>query len=1086
MGMLTRLAIVAVVASSGAHAIDRQDTRMLASPAVHGDRLAFTYDNDLWLAPRAGGVARRLTQAPGQESNARFSPDGRWLAFTADYGDNLDVYVMPADGGEAKRLTWHPGNDIVRGFTPSGDVLFQSDESRHTRRLSSLYTVPVTGGVPKRVPVPSGFKAALSPDGRTLAYSPNEEAFRQWKNYRGGTQSRIWLLDMATLAVTEVAKPAAGSNDTDPMWIGSTLYFNSDRDGEFNLYRHDAATNQSNALTRLADFPVTSPVADGDGAIVFEHGGRLHTLDTRTGSVTPLRISAVSDLAETRPRLASDMKWVREAAGAPDLKRIAFNYRGEIVTVPAEKGDPRQLTRSPGANDHSPAWSRDGRRIAWFSDAGGEYALLVADQDGKGEPRRYALDGAGYYDTPLFSPDGKRIAYQDNSQSLYVIDLASGRSTKIASEPVYSPLDLMSANWSPDSRWLAYTVQNAGLIQTVHAWSVETGQSVVLTDGLSEMMQPVFDPDGEFLYVLASTDAGPLKDWFSQISIDNGMRHGLYAITLRRDGPNPVPPQSDETEPSKPADGKKDEGKDAGKPAAPKPVRIDVDGIGDRIVALPAGEGTRRGLRVGAAGEVYWLETTGRTSFDAFGGPSELKRFTLEKREAKTIAKNVEDFMLSADGKRIAWRVGRDWFAGEAKDELPEGKGKLALDKVSVAVEPRAEWAQILEDAWRINRDYFYATNYHGADWPKMREKYRAFLPHLATRNDLDRVIRMMLSELAVGHSYLGPGDYPFAPKEIKVGLLGADYAVDAGRWRFTKVLGGLNWNPDLRSPLRTPGVEVKAGDYLLAVDGVPLRAPDSVYAAFEDKADRQVRLTVGPKADGSGSRDVVVVPVADETGLRYLDWVEANQRYVTQKSGGRLAYVHVPNTAEDGHRSFKRWFYPQSDRDGIILDERYNGGGLIADYYIDILRRQPIANWTLRYGEELVSPRGAIFGPKVMIADENAGSGGDLLPWMFQRFKLGPVIGKRTWGGLVGILGFPSFIDGGSVTAPNLAIWTEDGYAVENVGVPPDIEVEQWPAEVAKGRDPQLDRAIEVAMDALRAHPVAKPQRPPFPTRTR
>lgn len=1082
--------LLLAVTPLAAQAVDVADTRMLSAPAVHGDRLAFVYDNDLWLAARGGGSARRLTQADGQEIAPRFSPDGQWLAFSANYGDNVDVYVMPAGGGEARRLTWHPGNDVVRGFTPDGQVLFQSEEGQFTRRLTALYTVPVGGGVPKRLPVPSGSKAALSPDGRTLAYTPNGEVFAQWKNYRGGTQSRIWLMNLADQAVREVAKPAGGSNDTDPMWIGDTLYFNSDRDGEFNLYRYDSASATAAALTRLSDFPVTSPSADASGVIVFEHGGRLHQLDTRSGATAPIRLSVVSDLVEARPRQAADVKWVREASGSPDLKRIAFNYRGEIVTVPAEKGDPRQLTRSPGANDHSPAWSRDGQRIAWFSDADGEYALYVGDQDGRSTPRRYAIGGAGFYDTPLFSPDGKRIAFQDNSQTLWVIELAGGRTTKIASEPVYTPLDLMSANWSPDSRWLAYTVQNAGLIQTVYAWSVDSGTSLRLTDGLTEMVQPVFDPNGEFLYVLASTDAGPLKDWFSQISTDNQMRHGLYAITLRRDGPHPVPPQSDEvTLGDGEADGKDDKkgkgDKDGGEKKPPL-VRIDAEGIGDRIVALPVGEATRHGLSVGASGEIFFLETVGRTSFEAFGGAAELKRYSLDSRETKTLARDVEDFMLSTDGKRIAWRVGQDWFAGEVKDELPQGQGKLALDRISVVVDPRAEWAQILEDAWRINRDYFYATNFHGADWNAMREKYRAFLPHLATRADLDRVIRMMLSELAVGHSYLSPGDYPLAPKKLPVGLLGADYTVESGRYRFAKVLGGLNWNPDLRSPLRTPGVEVKAGEYLLAVDGVALHAPTSVYAPFENRADRQVRLTVGPNADGRGARDVVVVPVADEGGLRYLDWVEANQRTVTEKSGGRLAYVHVPDTAETGHASFKRWFYPQSDRAGIIVDERFNGGGLIADYYIDILRRQPIAHWTLRYGDELVSPRGAIFGPKVMITDETAGSGGDLLPWMFKRFQLGPVVGKRTWGGLVGILGFPILMDGGRVTAPNLAIWTEEGYAVENVGVAPDIEVEQWPAEVNAGRDPQLERAIAVALAALERQPPQRPQRPPFPLRAR
>ncbi|WP_116807624.1 S41 family peptidase [Steroidobacter cummioxidans] len=1090
----TMLALLGFAMAPLGYAADVGNTRMLSSPAVHGQNLAFVYDNDIWLTSLTGGSARRLTQAPGKESALRFSPDGQWLAFSANYGDNTDVYVIPAQGGEVRRLTWHPGRDIVLGFTPNGRVLFSSERGRFVPQTTQLYSVAVTGGVPERLPVPSGNKAALSADGRTLAYTPDREAFRQWKNYRGGTQSRLWLMDMGDYSVKEVPKPAGGGNDTDPMWIGSTLYFNSDRNGEFNLFRADAGS--ATQLTQLKDFPVTDPSSDGAGIVVFEHAGYLHRLDTRDNSVQPIRISAISDLIETRPRLASDPKWLREAAGSPDLKRMAFNYRGEIVTVPAEKGDARQLSRSTGANDHSPAWSADGKKIAWFSDVSGEYELLLTDQDGKGQPRHYKLTGAGFYDRPVFSPDGTRIAYRDNSQSLWVIELGSGKNIKIASEPVYTPFNPMRASWSPDSRWLAYTVHVAGLIQTANVWSVETGRSIQVSDGLSEMLEPVFDPNGEFLYVLASTDAGPVKDWFSQINIDSPVRFGLYAISLRQDGPSAVPPQSDEVDlqawsgaatesgDKKAKDAAKDaKGKEAGKPQI---VRIDAIGIEDRIVALPVGVGARHDLRVGASGEIYFIEGSGATAQEALSKPGELKRFTLQKRETKTLAKGVEDFVLSRDGKRIGYRVGKDWFVTDVADELPAGKGKLALDKVSVAVDPRAEWAQILDEAWRINRDYFYAENYHGADWPAMRAKYRAFLPDLARRSDLERVIEMMLSELAVGHSYQSPGDDPFKPAKVAVGLLGADYTIERDRYRFSKILGGLNWNPDLRSPLRAPGVYIKPGEYLLAVDGVELRAPTSVYSLFENRVDRQVRITVGPSPDGKDARDLVVMPIGDEMSLRYMDWVEGNIRYVSEKSGGRLAYVHVPDTANGGHTMFKRYFYPQTQRAGLILDERYNRGGQIADYYIDVLRRPPIAHWKMRYGEDMVSPRGAIQGPKVLLANENAGSGGDLLPWMFKRFELGPIVGKRTWGGLVGILGYPPLMDGGGVTSPNIAFWTEEGYRVENEGVAPDVEVEQWPREVNAGRDPQLDRAIEIALAELDQNPPTPAKAPAFPVRTR
>jgi tricorn protease len=1081
------VALIAVLPARSATALDPSDTRLLASPALGRDRVAFVYDNDLWLAGRDGGPARRLTRAAGRETHPVFSPDGRWLAFSAPYDGNTDAYVMPADGGEVRRLTWHPGDDVVRGFTPDGRVVVQSPRAAFNGRLTKLFAIPVEGGPAAPLPVPYGAKAAIAPDGAKIAYTLANDAFPQWKRYRGGRIARIWILTLADLSVVEVPKPPGGCNDTDPMWVGGALVFNSDRAGEFNLHRYDPSTGTVTALTRLADFPVIDPSAAPDGAIAFEQAGWIHRLDPGAGAPVRLRIGVASDLTETRTRLASGGKWARGASPSPDAKRIALEFRGEIVTVPAEKGDPRAITASPGVHDRSPAWSPDGRSIAWFSDQGGEYALWIGSADGRGTPKRHLVNGAGFYAGPMWSPDGTKLAFRDNSQSVWVIEIPSGAATRIAQEPVYSPLDLMSYAWSPDSKWLAYTLQDHGLMRAVHVWSADQKRSIRITDGLSDMSDPVFDPNGEFLYVLASTDAGPLKDWFSQISTDMQIKFGIYAVTLRKDGPSAIPPKSDEASPTaadKPAAAKGAAGKDE----APKPpvVRIDTERIGDRIVALPVGVGTRRDLRVGASGELYWLETVGRTSFDAWEGPAELKRFTLEKREAKTIAREVDRFVTAAEGKKILYRVKDDLFLADAGDELPPGKGRLALDAVSVRVEPRAEWAQILDEAWRLQRDWFYDPGLHGNDWPAIRDKYRALLPDLATRHDLDRVLRWMLSELTVGHSYLTPGEYPETPKKVGVGLLGADLAVENGRWRFTRVYGGLNWNPDLRAPLRTPGVEVGDGEYLLAVEGRDLRPPDDPYAPFENAVDRQVKITVGPNPDGRGSREVTVVPVASETNLRYLDWVEGNLRLVDRRTGGRVAYVHLPNTAESGHAMFKRYFYPQSHKDAIILDERYNGGGLVADYYIDAMRRPYLAHWAMRYGADLVTPRGAIFGPKVMLADEFAGSGGDFLPWMFQKYGLGPVIGKRTWGGLVGILGFPDFVDGGSVTAPNLAIWNQDGWIVENQGVAPDVEVEQWPKDLAAGRDPQLEKAIERVMQELERNPPRKPSRPPYPVRVR
>ncbi|MCZ6507332.1 MAG: PDZ domain-containing protein, partial [Acidobacteria bacterium] len=680
---------------------------------------------------------------------------------------------------------------------------------------------------------------------------------------------------------------------------------------------------------------------------------------------------------------------------------------------------------------------------------------------------------------------GGSIAFSDNSLALWLLDVESGETTRVAQEPVYTPLVTLTYRWSPDSRWLAYTLNSAGLMQAIHIYDTQSGESRQITDGLSEMSEPAWDASGDYLFMLGTTEAGPLKDWFSQTNFDAQWEHTIYVATLAEGGPAPLAPQSDEVgmeEEEGDDDGEGDEDVESEDVI----VTIDFETLASRIQPLPGETHTLRGLEVGDAGELYYLETSGLQFFDAWGGPAELKLFKLESREAETLASGVDDFDLSADRKKLLYGKESDLFLVDAGGKIEDGEGKLPTGEVAVWSDPAAEWPQIFHEAWRINRDYFYDPNFHGADWEAVRTKYEPFVEHAATRSDLERIIVWMLSELAVGHSGSGGGESIADPKNITVGLLGADYEVGEGRYRFSRVYGGLNWTPDLRSPLEVPGVEVAEGEYLLAVNGRDLVAGDNLYRHFENTADHQVTLTVGPSPDGGGSREVVVVPLSDERQLRFRAWVEGNIEKVHAATEGRVAYVYVPDTARAGHEYFKRYFYPQSHMDAIIVDERYNGGGLIADYYIDILRRPFIANWAMRYGEDLASPRGAILGPKVMIIDETAGSGGDLLPWMFRKYELGTLVGKRTWGGLVGTLGFPPLMDGGGVTAPNLGIWTEDGWVVENVGVPPDIEVEQWPAEVNAGHDPQLEKAIEVVLEALEREGVEKMERPAFPVRIR
>ncbi|MEM7585071.1 MAG: PDZ domain-containing protein [Acidobacteriota bacterium] len=1095
--------LVFVVGAGSVAAIDIEDTRLLNEPAISGAHVAFVYADDLWIADRAEGAergvrARRLTSHPGIETAPRFSPDGKLLAFSGAYDGNVDVFVVPVTGGEPRRLTWHPGSDEVLGFTPDGSqVLFRSQRASHTRRYHQLFTVPVSGGFPDQLPIPHAFRASYSPDGSKIAYVPAREAFEQWKHYRGGTTSRIWIYDVVDHSVDEIPQPAGRANDTDPMWIGERVFFRSDRNGEFNLFAFDPADRSVTQLTEHSDFPIirASAEAGGQGPIIYAQAGYLHLYEPDRAAHRKLTLGVAADVIETRPRYVKGWDHVRFIDISPSASRVVMGFRGEIVTVPAKKGDPRVLTDTPGTHERYPVWSPDGRSIAYFSDASGEYQLHVVDADDPEAKRAYELGGAGFYSDPKWSPDSKKLSYVDNSRTIFWIELESGEVTKVSSDVMYGPVPRLSHSWSPDSRWLAHTRNTETYFQELHLYDLENNRSTAVTEGLSDIDEPVFDRSGKYLYFLASTDAGPVRTWFAQSNADMELTHNLYLAVLQKGVPSPLAKESDEeqvkdtrVEDAAEGDEAAGDGEKAAKGAdegdAPR-VEIDFDGLGQRILTVPVPTASMRSLRAGAEGQIYFLETDmPARSFGA--APGSLQHYDLHQREKHTLLAGVSTFVLTADGEKILAVAGERLVIGKASGTIDAGQGRVDLESVTVRIEPRAEWRQIFEEAWRLNRDFFYDPGMHGADWPAMRRKYEPFLADLTTRNDLNQLIRWMCSELAVGHHRNGGGDRLADLEELPGGLLGADYAIDQGRYRFARVFGGLNWNPSLRAPLTEPGVDVKEGEYLLAVDGEELRAPQNLFERFENRAGRLVELTVGPNPDGTDSRDVKVVPIGDEGALRNRDWVEGNLRRVTEATDGRVAYVHVPNTAAAGHAYFKRYFFPQAHKQAIIVDERYNGGGLFADYYIDILRRPLISHWAMRYGQDLKSPLASIQGPKVMLIDENAGSGGDLLPWMFRKLELGPLVGKRTWGGLVGILGFPPLMDGGFVTAPNLAFWTEEGFGVENVGVPPDVEVEQLPAEIIAGRDPQLDKAIEMMLEALEANPPKPPQRPAYPLRAK
>lgn len=1087
----------------GLYAVDTADTRMLTQPAVSNTHICFSYAEDLWVADIDGKNVRRLTTHEGAETNPHFSPDGKWIAFSGDYDGNVDVFAVPVEGGVPRRLTWHPGDDTARGFTPDGKVMFISERFAVYTRLTQLFTVPLGGGYPTRLPLHRVTKAAFSPDGKYLVYNPLREAFLQWKNYRGGRVGHLWIYDFKTKEIEKIPQPKGRCNDTDPMWIGSNVYFRSDRDGEFNLYLYDPKIKAVKQLTDYKEFPILSTGA-GNGKIIFEQAGYLHIFDTAAEKATRLKIGVAADLKDLRKRYVKSPRFFANNGGiSPTGKRAVVQYRGDILTIPAKKGDVRNLTNSPGAHDRDPAWSPDGKSIAFFSDASGEYQLHIRPQDGKGKEKTYKVKGHGFYSLPVWSPDSKKIAYYDNSRASYWIDIKTGVNKKIAADDVYGPTPLYNnrITWSPDSRWIAYTLTNRVWFRGVYLYSIDKDKSYPVSDDLSEASEPVFDASGKYLYFFASTDSGPVNHWFALSRMDMRSSNSIYMAVLDKSLPNPLAKESDEeaaeekkasktgksgkNNKGKNNKGKNNEGKENGKSKAKsKPTVIHVDGIHMRILSLPVPVGNYSNLRAGKAGNIYYLAAPGR--FSGARG-SDLNMFDLKKRKHSTIMKGVNDYYISADNKKILYRKGRTAAITNLGPKLKPGDGMLNLSAVSVRVDPLKEWPQVFYEVWRINRDFFYDPNYHGADWNAMKKRYQAFLPHLSCRGDLNRLCRWLCSELSVGHSGGGYGDFNRTIDRIPGGLLGADYAVENGRYRFKRVFGGLNWNPGLRSPLTEPGVNVKTGEYLLEVNGKKVLPPDNLFRHFEATAGKIVELKVGPNADGSGARVVKVTPVSSETRLRERAWVERNVKMVEKATNGRVAYVHVPDTSFRGHRRFKRYFFPQSGKDGIIIDERYNRGGSVADYYIDILKRPYVCSWATRYGKDIHTPSASIQGPKVMLVNEYAGSGGDLLPWMFRKFKLGTMVGTRTWGGLVGILGYPRLIDGGVFTSPNIGFWhEEEGFSVENEGVPPDVEVEEFPKDMLNGRDPQLEKAIEIIKKQLKQHPPKKHKRPSFPIRVK
>lgn len=1081
--------MLTVIISAGffqlSFALDTNDTRLLWQPAISKTHIAFIYGEDLWVANRDGSYPRRITVSEGQESNPVFSPDGSMIAFTGQYDGNSDVFIVPSAGGIPKRLTWHPGNDQVRDFTPDGKkVLFASQRNSFTTRYTQLFTVDVNNGSEVQQPIPNANWASYSPDGSKIAYTTLYDAFEQWKNYRGGTMSRVWLYDTKTNAVTEIPKPQGGSNDTKPVWKGNKVYFRSDRNGEFNLYSYDPESKTVSQLSKFNDFPVSS-LEGAAGDIIFAQAGYLHTYNASTNAITKLKVGISADLLDHRPRFVKGDNYIRSGHISPSGARVVVDFRGEIITLPGQKGDQLNITNTPGVHEKYPEWSTDGKSIAYFSDASGEYALHIKNQDGSGEPKIFKLNGSGFYAFIHWSPDSKKLCFVDNGRRLYVLDIASGKTEKIAEDVHYvpGPFRELFGSWSADGNYVAYTIITETNFERAFIYAVAENKSYPVSDGLSNVSEPRFDPSGKYLYMLASTDAGPVVNWFDQSNQDMMSYNTIYLVTLQKSVKSPFSRENDMEEikdasTDKPA-AKPDSAK-AATPPVPKPsMKIDWDGLVNRIVPFPVSKGMYSSLSIAKEGELYYL-----SSMPANAGPTMLHSYSLKKRKEEPIMP-ADGFIIAAKGEKMLYNSKGKWGITTV-GQKPGPDAMLNTSLLQVKISPKDEWQNIFNEAWRINRDYFYDPGMHGANWGAMKKKYEVFLPDLSSTNDLYKVMQWMCSELAVGHHRFSPGDRRVNPEFVSGGLLGADYDVNNNRYRIKKIYGGLNWTPDLRSPLTEPGVDVNVGDYIIAVNGQNVTTENNFYSFFENTSGKIVTLTVSAAADGSNPRTVKVTPVASESALRNRDWVEGNMKKVHEATNGQVAYVYVPNTTTQGHEYFKRYFFPQANKAGIIIDERFNGGGQLADYYIDILKRPVQSYWNYRHGKDQKAPNASIQGPKVMLIDETAGSGGDYLPYLFRQAKLGTLVGKTTWGGLVGILGFPEFIDGGTVTAPNLAFYDEKGFGIENVGTPPDVEVEQWPADVIKGRDPQLEKAIQIVMDQLKANPPKQMKTPAYPVRVR
>jgi len=1054
--------------------ISAQGTRILREPTISSTHVVFVYADDLWKVGIDGGDAVRLTSHEGAESLPHFSNDEKWIAFSAEYDGNTDVFVIPAEGGTPRRLTYHPGGDYVQGWTPDGEIMFRSGRKGRPTQTNTFYKISPEGGLPEPVGVPRAAFGEMSDDGRHLAYVPITFWDPEWRNYRGGQAMPIWIVSMEDLSLLRTPQ-LTGERHLDPVWLNNKVYYLSERDYASNIWSFDPSSLMEEQLTFHKKFDVKSLDA-GAGKLIYEQGGYLHILDPADKSTRQLTINVRGDMNFARPR------W--EQVGAGDLrnpqisstgKRAIFEVRGEILSFPKEEGSWRNLTNTPGEADRSPVWSPKGDRVAWFSDRGGEYGLVLADQNGMNQ-RRIELPDPTFYFQPEWSPDGRHIAYTDTDYNIWVVNVETGTVKKVATDRYAHPNRTMNPVWSPDSRWIAYARQLESHFKAIFVYNVRSGNTNQLTDGMADAITPVWDSNGKYLYTLASTNYGLQSGWLDMSSYDPSVTRSLYCIVLGRDGKAPDLPESDEEE--APADGEEAQGKKEanGKKEEKEDteVVIDMEGIASRIVPMKLDARNYTGLVPGPENSVFVMQSVPEQS------GMTLHKYDITKQKAEEFQTGISAAITSADRKQLLIRKGSSWQIIPTSGKAENGTLKM---NASIYVDPQQEYAQIFREGWRFMRDFLYVDNVHGAPWDDIYAWYSPWIEDVRHRSDLNYVVDILSGEVSIGHSYVRGGDMP-DNERIPVGLLGCDLVEEGGRYRIAKIYNGGLWNPDIEAPLAKPGIDVREGDYLLAVNGADLRVPENPYKALEQTAGREIRILTNRTPDMAGAIESLVIPVSNEYQLRMMDWVEGNRKKVDEMSGGKLAYVYVPNTSGAGFQFFNRYYFAQQDKKGVIIDERNNGGGSAADYMIDVMNRQLFGYFNSKANDRRpwTTPIAGIWGPKIMLINERAGSGGDLLPYMFKEADLGLLIGTRTWGGLVGTWDTPPFIDGGRMVAPRGGFFDKDGkWAVEGVGIAPDVEVIQDPSKVMNGQDPQLDRAIEMGTRMIdRGEFELKPEPPP------